>query len=51
MAAGADGLAVDGAAALNPDSQPSVRVLCCCSGIGILNRGIETFFREAFDEA
>ena len=25
------------------------RVLLCCSGVGILNRGIETFFREAFD--
>ena len=25
------------------------RVLFCCSGVGILNRGIETFFREAVD--
>ena len=25
------------------------RVLFSCSGVGILNRGIETFFREAFD--
>lgn len=27
----------------------STRVLFSCSGIGILNRGIESFFREAFD--
>lgn len=26
-----------------------VRVLFCCTGVGIFNRGIETFFREAFD--
>lgn len=26
-----------------------LRVLFCCTGIGILNRGIESFFREAFD--
>ena len=29
--------------------RPSVRVLCSCSGLGICNRGIESFFREAFD--
>jgi 1,2-diacylglycerol 3-alpha-glucosyltransferase len=29
-------------------SQP-VRVLFSCSGVGIINRGIESFFREAFD--
>ncbi len=28
---------------------PPVRVLYCCTGVGILNRGIETFFRDAFD--
>jgi glycosyltransferase involved in cell wall biosynthesis len=27
----------------------SVRVLFCCTGVGIFNRGIESFFREAFD--
>src|SRR5262245_49781220 len=27
----------------------NVRVLFTCSGVGIMNRGIETFFREAFD--
>ena len=27
----------------------SLRVLFCCTGVGILNRGIESFFREAFD--
>jgi 1,2-diacylglycerol 3-alpha-glucosyltransferase len=27
----------------------SVKVLFSCSGVGIFNRGIETFFREAFD--
>jgi 1,2-diacylglycerol 3-alpha-glucosyltransferase len=26
-----------------------LRVLFCCTGVGILSRGIETFFREAFD--
>ena len=26
-----------------------LRVLFCCTGVGILNRGIELFFREAFD--
>jgi 1,2-diacylglycerol 3-alpha-glucosyltransferase len=26
-----------------------VRVLISCTGVGIFNRGIETFFREAFD--
>jgi len=24
-------------------------VLFCCTGVGLFNRGIETFFREAFD--
>jgi glycosyltransferase involved in cell wall biosynthesis len=27
----------------------TVRVLFCCTGVGVFNRGIETFFREAFD--
>src|SRR5947209_3571701 len=32
------------------DREPgSVRVLLGCSGVGRINRGIETFFREAFD--
>ena len=26
-----------------------MRVLFCCTGVGIFNRGIESFFREAFD--
>jgi 1,2-diacylglycerol 3-alpha-glucosyltransferase len=26
-----------------------IRVLFCCPGIGIMNRGFESFFREAFD--
>jgi 1,2-diacylglycerol 3-alpha-glucosyltransferase len=26
-----------------------LRILFCCTGVGILNRGIESFFREAFD--
>jgi glycosyltransferase involved in cell wall biosynthesis len=26
-----------------------IRVLFCCTGVGILNRGVESFFREAFD--
>jgi 1,2-diacylglycerol 3-alpha-glucosyltransferase len=33
---------------VSPDSAP-VRVLFCCTGVGIFNRGIESFFREAFD--
>lgn len=27
----------------------NIRVLFCCTGVGIFNRGIESFFREAFD--
>jgi len=27
----------------------SIRVLISCTGVGIFNRGIETFFREAYD--
>ena len=33
---------------LNKSNQ-SVRILFSCTGVGIFNRGIETFFREAFD--
>jgi glycosyltransferase involved in cell wall biosynthesis len=46
MASRAHDLALDGAQ--NPVSQP-VKVLFSCSGVGIFNRGIESFFREAFD--
>src|SRR5690348_6989215 len=28
---------------------PRVRVLFCCTGVELFNRGIESFFREAFD--
>lgn len=42
-------MAVDAAKELNGEQPHTVRVLFSCSGIGILNRGIETFFREAFD--
>jgi glycosyltransferase involved in cell wall biosynthesis len=31
------------------EPQPPVRVLFCCTGVGIFNRGLESFFREAFD--
>ena len=30
-------------------AEAPLRVLFCCTGVGILNRGIESFFREAFD--
>ena len=33
---------------MNESPQP-LKVLFTCSGVGIMNRGIETFFREAFD--
>jgi glycosyltransferase involved in cell wall biosynthesis len=32
-----------------PARTAAVRVLFCCTGVGIMNRGIESFFREAFD--
>jgi 1,2-diacylglycerol 3-alpha-glucosyltransferase len=32
----------------SPRDLPSVRVLFSCTGIGLENRGIESFFREAF---
>lgn len=36
---------------MGPDSnvQSRVRVLFSCTGVGVFNRGIESFFREAFD--
>jgi 1,2-diacylglycerol 3-alpha-glucosyltransferase len=49
MATGTNVLAVDGAQKLSYHSTGTIRVLLSCSGIGILDRGIETFFREAFD--
>jgi 1,2-diacylglycerol 3-alpha-glucosyltransferase len=49
MAAGTNVVAVDDAKELIHETPHTVRVLFSCSGIGILNRGIETFFREAFD--
>jgi glycosyltransferase involved in cell wall biosynthesis len=30
-------------------TEAPLRVLFCCTGVGILHRGIESFFREAFD--
>ena len=44
----AHGLVLDGAEELNRTSIEPVRVLFICSGIGIMNRGIESFFQEAF---
>jgi 1,2-diacylglycerol 3-alpha-glucosyltransferase len=49
MASRADVVALDGTEELKSKSSPSVRVLFCCSGLGIMNRGIESFFRESFD--
>jgi len=46
MAPGPYGMAVDGAK--NRMSGP-VKVLFSCTGVGHFNRGIESFFREAFD--
>lgn len=40
---------MDGAEVMDKEDIQSARVLFSCSGIGIFNRGIETFFREAFD--
>ncbi len=31
------------------ESRPPLKVLFTCSGVGIMNRGIESFFRDAFD--
>ena len=31
-----------------PQKKP-LRVMFCCSGVGILNRGVESFFRTSFD--
>ncbi len=47
MAAGANGLALDGTK-MN-DVSRSLRVMFCCTGVGIFNRGIESFFRDSFD--
>ncbi|HEV7621996.1 MAG TPA: hypothetical protein VGO09_09690, partial [Flavisolibacter sp.] len=30
-------------------TEQNIRVLFSCTGIGVMNRGIESFFREAFD--
>ena len=48
MAARAHVLAVDGAED-HPLNDAPLRVLFSCTGVGIMNRGIESFFREAFD--
>jgi glycosyltransferase involved in cell wall biosynthesis len=32
-----------------PEQVQNLKVLFCCTGVGICNRGIESFFREAFD--
>lgn len=47
MAAGADGVALDGTVMM--ERQKPVRVFLCCTGLGILNRGFESFARDAFD--
>ena len=44
MASGEDVVAVDGTEVSAP-----LKIFFSCSGVGILNRGIESFFREAFD--
>ncbi len=31
------------------ERKPSIRVLFACTGLGVINRGIESFFRDAFD--
>src|SRR5579864_858150 len=53
MATGANVMAVDGTTnelIVNASiMKKSRRVLFCCTGVGIYNRGIESFFREAFD--
>lgn len=47
MAARTHVLALDETPRLSP--MPPTKVLFCCTGVGIFNRGIESFFREAFD--
>jgi glycosyltransferase involved in cell wall biosynthesis len=47
MAPGANVLALDDAEFLKTNGK--LRVLFSCTGVGIFNRGIESFFREAFD--
>lgn len=32
-----------------PAPTPDIKILFLCTGVGIMNRGIESFFREAFD--
>ena len=51
VAACTNGLAMDDAQVTpaSSDSSPSIRVLFSCTGVGVFNRGIESFFREAFD--
>src|SRR5260370_23637698 len=53
MAARTNVMALDGATNqwMSGESimSSSTRVLFCCTGVGIYNRGIESFFREAFD--
>lgn len=49
MASSRDGMVLDGAEAMSETGMETTRVLFTCTGVGIFNRGIETFFREAFD--
>jgi glycosyltransferase involved in cell wall biosynthesis len=42
-------MVLDGAEAMSETGMDTTRVLFTCTGVGIFNRGIETFFREAFD--
>lgn len=51
MAARTHVVVVDGTAVMAPPSgiDGRIRVLFCCTGVGIFNRGIESFFRQAFD--
>src|SRR5690242_18726649 len=34
---------------MNEGNRPPVRVLLVCTGLGVVERGIKTFFRSAFD--
>lgn len=49
MAAGSYGMVLDGAESGLMSNEDTIRVLFSCTGVGLFNRGIETFFREAFD--
>jgi glycosyltransferase involved in cell wall biosynthesis len=42
-------MVLDGSEAMSKTGMETTRVLFTCTGVGIFNRGIETFFREAFD--